>query len=103
MLTPLPRHPCYYDDHLQDKPNNSIIAFKDNSRAIRGFPIKTLVPEAPGKPSRMVEYSQVYHPTLTAETHNFPTGVAPFPGAETGTGGRLRDVQGKGDGLFQPI
>jgi phosphoribosylformylglycinamidine synthase len=42
----------------------------------------------------MVEYENVFHPTLTAETHNFPTGIAPFPGAETGTGGRLRDVQG---------
>ena len=30
---------------------------------------------------------------LSAETHNFPSGVAPFPGAETGTGGRIRDVQ----------
>ena len=38
------------------------------------------------------------HPILTAETHNFPSGVAPFPGAETGTGGRLRDVQATGRG-----
>ena len=38
------------------------------------------------------------HPILTAETHNFPCGVAPFPGAETGTGGRLRDVQATGRG-----
>lgn len=42
----------------------------------------------------MVERELTLHPTLTAETHNFPTGVAPFSGAETGTGGRLRDVQG---------
>ena len=28
---------------------------------------------------------------LSAETHNFPSGMAPFPGAETG--GRNRDVQ----------
>jgi phosphoribosylformylglycinamidine synthase len=81
----------------KDKPNNSIIAFFDNSRAIRGYPITTLIPEKPGMPSRMIPYSQTFHPTLTAETHNFPTGVAPFPGAETGTGGRLRDVQGKDD------
>ena len=30
---------------------------------------------------------------LSAETHTFPLGVAPFPGAETGMGGRIRDVQ----------
>jgi phosphoribosylformylglycinamidine synthase len=35
---------------------------------------------------------------FTAETHNFPSGVAPFPGAETGTGGRIRDVQATGRG-----
>ena len=29
--------------------------------------------------------------TLTAETHNFPTGIAPFQGATTGIGGRIRD------------
>ena len=39
-----------------------------------------------------------YHIIFTAETHNFPTGVAPFPGAETGTGGRIRDIQGTGRG-----
>ena len=30
---------------------------------------------------------------LSAETYTLPSGVAPFPGAETGTGGRIRDVQ----------
>jgi phosphoribosylformylglycinamidine synthase len=39
-----------------------------------------------------------YHIIFTAETHNFPTGVAPFPGAETGTGGRIRDIQATGKG-----
>src|SRR3989338_4652107 len=39
-----------------------------------------------------------YHIIFTAETHNFPSGVAPFPGAETGTGGRVRDVHATGKG-----
>ena len=30
---------------------------------------------------------------LSAEIHTLPSGVAPFPGTETGTGGRIRDVQ----------
>ena len=38
------------------------------------------------KPSAMTLADLTLHPLLTAETHNFPTGVAPFPGAETGTG-----------------
>lgn len=40
------------------------------------------------------------HLIFTAETHNFPTGVAPFSGATTGTGGRIRDVQGVGRGGY---
>ena len=77
---------------------NSVIAFADNSSAIRGFKINTLLPEKPGTPGPMVKAQKEYHLTFTAETHNFPTGVAPFPGAETGTGGRIRDVQAVGRG-----
>ena len=33
------------------------------------------------------------HILLSAETHNYPSGVAPFPDTETGMGGRIRDVQ----------
>jgi|Deesub1362A_J573_1020465.scaffolds.fasta_scaffold00045_109 phosphoribosylformylglycinamidine synthase len=79
-------------------PRNSVIAFKDNSSAIRGYRIETIVPERPGKPSRFVQKGLDYHIIFTAETHNFPSGVAPFPGAETGTGGRIRDVQAAGRG-----
>lgn len=60
----------------------SIIAFHDNSSAIRGVEAPTLGPENPGQPSRMVPKKPLHHPILTAETHNFPTGVAPFNGAE---------------------
>lgn len=79
-------------------PNNSIIAFSDNSSGIRGYEIMTIIPEYPGKTSRFVKGKFLYHPIFTAETHNFPSGVAPFSGAETGTGGRIRDVQATGRG-----
>jgi phosphoribosylformylglycinamidine synthase len=79
-------------------PRNSIIAFKDNSSAIRGAEVMTIIPETPGSVSAYREIKQFYHITFTAETHNFPSGVAPFPGAETGTGGRIRDVQAVGRG-----
>ena len=46
----------------------------------------------------LVERTRTLHALLTAETHNFPCAVAPFPGAETGAGGRLRDVQATGRG-----
>jgi len=83
---------------LDANPKGSIIAFKDNSSVITGYDIETIIPENPGFSSPFRSASVCYHPLLTAETHNFPTGVAPFPGAETGTGGRIRDVQGTGQG-----
>ena len=83
---------------LKVNPANSIIAFKDNSSAIRGYEIATIIPQRPGYPSPFYERKLRYHIIFTAETHNFPTGVAPFPGAETGTGGRIRDVHATGKG-----
>ena len=53
---------------------NSVIAFDDNSSAIQ--------PETPGCPSRFIQEQFMSHILLSAETHNFPSGVAPFPGAE---------------------
>jgi phosphoribosylformylglycinamidine synthase len=79
-------------------PNNSVIAFSDNSSAITGRDITTIIPETIGKPSAFRASQRKYHIIFTAETHNFPSGVAPFPGAETGTGGRIRDVQATGTG-----
>lgn len=83
---------------LAANPSNSLVAFRDNSSVIKGYRIRTLVPEYPGQASKMVKKEMTYHFLFTAETHNFPTGVAPFPGAQTGTGGRIRDVQATGRG-----
>ncbi len=83
---------------LEASSSNSVIAFNDNSSAIRGYRISTILPERPGEPSRFHVSDVDYHVLFTAETHNFPSGVAPFPGAETGTGGRLRDVHAAGQG-----
>ncbi|MCI5146544.1 MAG: phosphoribosylformylglycinamidine synthase, partial [Candidatus Electrothrix sp. AR3] len=85
---------------LTAHPQGSLIAFKDNSSAVAGHDITTLQPQKPGQPSPLETAEVRFHILLTAETHNFPTGVAPFPGAETGTGGRIRDVQGTGKGGF---
>lgn len=84
----------------KDKPNNSVIAFHDNSSSIRGYECESLLPTNFGKAGEMVVAKRTLHPILTAETHNFPCGVAPFPGAETGTGGRLRDVMATGRGAY---
>jgi len=87
-------------DTLHANPKGSMIAFKDNSSGVQGHEITTILPEKPGESSKFTEAQVEYHVIFTAETHNFPTGVAPFPGAETGTGGRIRDIQGTGKGGF---
>ena len=87
----------------------SVVAFSDNSSVIKGGSCRVLVPGDAAKADAgathvgygaapLVERTRTLHALLTAETHNFPCAMAPFPGAETGAGGRLRDVQGTGRG-----
>lgn len=52
---------------------NSIIAFHDNSSAIRGSEVQVLVPADPTTASELQLRKKLLHPILTAETHNFPT------------------------------
>ena len=86
-------------DTLKTSNDNSVIAFHDNSSCIRGYDnVPFMHASDPATASKMAVSNITLHPILTAETHNFPCGVAPFPGAETGTGGRLRDVQATGRG-----
>ena len=77
---------------------NSVIGFKDNSSAIRGGPVEALLPQVPGTPSKLAKAKRDWDILLTAETHNFPCAVAPYPGAETGAGGRIRDTHATGIG-----
>jgi phosphoribosylformylglycinamidine synthase len=95
-------------DTLEKNPNankNSVIAFADNSSSITGPKVTVLSPaynsdatlEA-GGPCKLIDTELNVDLIYTAETHNMPTGVCPFAGAETGTGGRLRDVQATGIG-----
>nr|XP_019600699.1 PREDICTED: phosphoribosylformylglycinamidine synthase [Rhinolophus sinicus] len=77
---------------------NNVLKFCDNSSAIQGREVRFLRPEDPTQPSCFQQQKGLRHVVFTAETHNFPTGVAPFSGATTGTGGRIRDVQCTGRG-----
>ncbi len=83
---------------IQKNPSNSIIAFSDDSSAIRGYKIWTILPRYPGKSSPFVARECYYHILFTAETHNYPSGIQPFQGATTGTGGRIRDGHATGRG-----
>lgn len=77
---------------------NNTIKFSDNSSAIRGFTHETLRPSNFSGPGKVLVEEVESDLIFTAETHNMPTAVAPFSGATTGTGGRIRDVQGVGRG-----
>ncbi|XP_029677552.1 phosphoribosylformylglycinamidine synthase isoform X2 [Formica exsecta] len=89
-------------DMIMDTQNysnsNNVIKFSDNSSAIEGFQVPVLCPVETHKCSNFHLEDMKQHLIFTAETHNFPTGVAPFSGATTGTGGRLRDIQAIGRG-----
>ena len=78
--------------------DSSLIAFRDNAGAVKGFATKIISPSRSGKSSEMMLSARIIHPTCTAETHNHPTFVAPFPGAQTGAGGRIRDNTAVGRG-----
>ena len=73
---------------------------QDNSSAILGPYVTALQPMLPTKPSRLVKTKLQMDVLFTAETHNFPSGVAPVPGAETGAGGRIRDTHATGIGSY---
>ena len=79
-------------------PHNSVVAFSDNSSAIRGHSIHTIIPSPFGSQYKYSKSTHTYNIVFTAETHNFPTGIAPFSGAATGIGGRIRDNQSIGRG-----
>lgn len=83
---------------LDANPNNSILAFCDNSSGLEGFTSRFLVPKHPGQRSAFEMQKKSMHFIFTAETHNFPTTISPYAGAETGTGGRIRDIQATGRG-----
>lgn len=102
VIDGVPMHQTLMDlikEPLQKTDNNSLIAFCDDSSAILGALATTLIIKDPCGPAPLDRVlTRLYNPTLTAETHNFPSGVAPYPGAATGTGGRIRDNHAVGRG-----
>ena len=76
------------------KNSNSLIAFSDNSSVIEGFKINQMLSD------RIYIKENNLDIVLTAETHNFPTLICPFQGANTGIGGRIRDNHATGRGAY---
>ena len=87
-------------DTLEKSKSNSLVAFSDNSSVIKGFDVTVIKPFDPINNSKFVFSKKERDIVFTAETHNFPTGVCPFPGAATGIGGRIRDNHATGRGAY---
>ena len=78
--------------------DNSIIAFNDNGSAIKGIPLRKLLPKRSGFPSPARMINLLYHYVLTCETHNHPCLIEAKGGAGTGGRGRVRDNGATGCG-----
>lgn len=80
---------------LVRNPDGSIKAFKDNGGILEGGMINWYIPDSNGiYTMRAVKMNL----TATAETHNHPSLISPYPGAATGIGGRMRDISAIGRG-----
>jgi len=65
------------DTQNHTNPNN-VIQFSDNSSAIKGYTVQNFLPTKMTETSAFQVEEKNRHIIFTAETHNFPTGVAPF-------------------------
>lgn len=66
----------------QNPLESTIIAFGKDGSAIKGTLSEALNSAVPYAPSPTVSTFQNKNPVVTITTHNFPSGVTPFPGAE---------------------
>ena len=76
-------------------PQNTVVAYSDNSSIIEGSEIKRFYPN---KKDLFGENIELTHYLMKVETHNHPTAISPFAGAATGAGGEIRDEGATGRG-----
>ena len=70
-------------------------AYKDNSAVIKSHGSRQLEPSGE---NIYKNFEDKVHTTIKVETHNHPTGISPFEGAATGSGGEIRDCSATGRG-----
>ncbi|MCE9613689.1 MAG: phosphoribosylformylglycinamidine synthase [Lentisphaerae bacterium] len=69
-------------------PEGTLVAYRDNSGVIEGFPVEHFEAGATGTYRLAPDQMDLI---MKVETHNHPTAISPFPGAATGVGGEIRD------------
>ena len=76
-------------------PGGTVVAYSDNSAVMAGAHIDRFFPAGDGRYGFTADET---HILMKVETHNHPTGIAPWPGAATGAGGEIRDEGATGIG-----
>ena len=71
-------------------PQGTVIAYSDNSAVMEGNVIERFFPNADGA---YAFHTQRTHTLMKVETHNHPTGISPYAGAATGSGGEIRPAE----------
>ena len=80
----------------QKTPQGTLTAYSDNAAVLEGAQGKRFAPVVEDKVYRFT--NEAIHFSAKVETHNHPTGISPFPGAATGSGGEIRDEGATGRG-----
>ena len=83
-----------YDSIFKQKDMEHILsAYHDNSAVIKANGSSML---EVGGDDKYKNYKGAVDTTIKVETHNHPTGISPFEGAATGSGGEIRDCSASG-------
>jgi phosphoribosylformylglycinamidine synthase len=83
--------------HTHDRaPNQVLSAYSDNSAVTRGYEADRILVDPVTK--SYVRVAEEVAILMKVETHNHPTGISPYPGASTGSGGEIRDEGATGRG-----
>ena len=83
--------------HTFDRaPSKVLSAYTDNSAVTTGYLASRFFADPKSSSYGMTE--EDVHILMKVETHNHPTGIAPYPGAATGSGGEIRDEGATGLG-----
>ena len=77
----------------KDSMEHVLSAYHDNSAVIKSNSKSFL---EVGGDLKYKFFKQDVHTTIKVETHNHPTGISPFEGSATGSGGEIRDCSATG-------
>ena len=74
----------------------TLVAYEDNAAVLHGSAAARFFPRPEDR--EYAYHDELIHIVCKVETHNHPTGISPFPGAATGSGGEIRDEGATGSG-----